>query len=328
MSAADTRKAAETAELLKAAGGKPESKQRRGLAAGDADRRNCGKTSEKLLNDKGSMPSPPAVPSAPHVVDPAPVQAIANARTARRRTPKPAAPPPARSAAGDGLPPSLVPDPSEGPKFGAKIAPQATPERGDGWPEGTPPSLARGLPAPEQAVIDAALAILTRRVQEPGAVLDCPGRVKELLRLHLAQCERERFGVLFLTSQHAVIAFEVLFEGTLTQTSVYPREVAKRALQLNARAVILAHNHPGGTAEPSQADDWLTRCLSDALRLIDVCVLDHIVIGWPGVVSFAERGMMSEPKPPAWPTPAARPRPVARGRGKAPATALATGGPA
>jgi DNA repair protein RadC len=93
-------------------------------------------------------------------------------------------------------------------------------------------------------VIDAALAILARRVSEPGGVIDSPGAARELVHLHLAQCERERFGVLFLNGQHAVIGFEVLFEGTLTQTSVHPREVARRALQLNAAAVILAHNHP------------------------------------------------------------------------------------
>jgi DNA repair protein RadC len=283
-----------------------ESAEVRNLSNGAALRGNskCGRSAEKVRNLSISPDlslsdrQPKAEPGSPaDPVAPAPSLVPTQPRKSRERSP--------------GKPP---------------------PEHGDGWPEGTPPSLARGLPAPEQAVIDAALAILTRRVQEPGAVLDSPGRVKELLRLHLAQCERERFAVLFLTSQHAVIAFEVLFEGTLMQTSVFPREVAKRALQLNAGAVILAHNHPGGAAEPSRADEFLTRTLSEALRLIDVRVLDHMVIGWPGVVSFAERGMMSEPKPPAWPTPAARPRPVARGRGKAPASApaaaLASGGPA
>lgn len=169
---------------------------------------------------------------------------------------------------------------------------QPPPAGGDGWPADAPPSLARGLPAPEQAVIDAALAILARRVREPGALIHSPGAARELVRLHLAQCERERFGVLFLNGQHAVIGFEVLFEGTLKQTSVHPREVARRALQLNAAAVILAHNHPSGLAEPSKADECLNHAMRHALALVDVIVLDHIVIGWPGVASMAELGMM------------------------------------
>jgi DNA repair protein RadC len=164
--------------------------------------------------------------------------------------------------------------------------------RGDDWPADCPPSLARGLPAPEQAVIDAALAILARRVREPGTVIDSPGAARELVRLHLAQCERERFGVLFVDSQHAVIGFEVLFEGTLTQTAVMPREIVRRALQLNAGAVILAHNHPSGSAEPSKADAMLTVALKQALALVDVRVLDHVVVGWTGIVSMAERGLM------------------------------------
>ncbi len=141
-------------------------------------------------------------------------------------------------------------------------------------------------------MIDAALAILARRVSEPGAVVSCPGLARELVRLHLAQCERERFGVLFLSAQHEVIGFEVLFEGTLAQTAVYPREVVRRALQLNAGAVVLAHNHPSGNAMPSRADEALTATLMQALHLVDVRVLDHLVIGWPHVVSMAERGLM------------------------------------
>lgn len=167
---------------------------------------------------------------------------------------------------------------------------------GDGWPADAPPSLARGLPAPEQAVIDAALAILSRRLREPGAVVTCPGAARELLRLHLGQCERERFGVLFLDTQSAVLAFEVLFEGSLATTSVHPREVVRRALQLNAGAVILAHNHPSGKAVPSRADEALTQTLKAALQLVDVRVLDHLVIGWPAVCSMAEAGLM-EPAP-------------------------------
>ena len=118
--------------------------------------------------------------------------------------------------------PAVVPAPSLArPKAGIRreSSPPQTPNmRGDGWPAGCPASLARDLPAPEQAVIDAALAILARRVREPGAAIDAPGAARELARLHLAQCERERFAVMFLDAQHRLIAFEVLAEGTLTQT--------------------------------------------------------------------------------------------------------------
>jgi DNA repair protein RadC len=192
---------------------------------------------------------------------------------------------------------ALVRTRAKKPREGLPAQPPAA--RADGWPADAPASLARDLPAPELAVIDAALAILARRVREPGAVVSNPGTARELVRLHLAQCERERFGVLFLDSQNAVIGFEVLFEGTLTQTSVYPREVVRRALQLNAGAVILAHNHPSGVAAPSRADECLTQSLRAALQIVDVRVLDHLVIGWPEVTSMAERGLM-EPAPAAY----------------------------
>ncbi len=98
--------------------------------------------------------------------------------------------------------------------------------------------------------------------------------------------------VLFLDAQNRVIASEEMFRGTLTQTSVYPREVVKRALAHNAAAVILAHNHPSGVAEPSRADEFLTRTLRESLALIDVRVLDHFIVAGNGVVSFAERGLL------------------------------------
>jgi DNA repair protein RadC len=100
------------------------------------------------------------------------------------------------------------------------------------------------------------------------------------------------FAVLFLDGQHRLIQLEEMFRGTLTQTSVYPREVVRRALALNAGAVILAHNHPSGLAEPSRADELLTQALKNALQLVDVRVLDHLVIGRGSVVSFAERGLL------------------------------------
>lgn len=151
---------------------------------------------------------------------------------------------------------------------------------------------ARGLAAPDRAVIDAALAILGRHLRTPGAVFDSPATVRDYLRLHLSGWDRERFAVLFLDAQHRLIELEVIFEGTLTQTSVYPRDVARRALHWNAAAVILAHNHPSGVAEPSKADRFLTQTLRQALALVDTVVLDHLVIGWPDVVSLAERGLM------------------------------------
>lgn len=163
-------------------------------------------------------------------------------------------------------------------------------------------------------MIDAALAILTRRLREPAAALHSAGAARELVRLHLARCERERFGVLFLDAQHAAIAWEVLFEGTVSQTAVFPREIVRRAVQLNASAVILAHNHPSGTAEPSLVDERLTAQIQQALWLIDVRVLDHLVIGWPGMVSMAERGLMWFALP-SWPAPVA-PQSAAKRRGR------------
>lgn len=123
-------------------------------------------------------------------------------------------------------------------------------------------------------------------------VFDSPGAVRDYLQLELAERPHEVFAVLFLDTQHRLIRFEEMFRGTLAQTSVYPREVLKQALALNAAAVILTHNHPSGVAEPSRADEHLTRQLSAALALIDVKVLDHVVVGREGSVSFVERGLM------------------------------------
>ena len=128
---------------------------------------------------------------------------------------------------------------------------------------------------------------LTRR-----PTMNQPDAVKAFLRLHLGGKPHEVFAVLFLDAQHQLIALEEMFRGSLTQTSVYPREVAKRCLALDAAAVILSHNHPSGVAEPSRADEFLTQSLIAALRLVDVRVLDHMVIGGDRVVSFAERGLL------------------------------------
>lgn len=123
-------------------------------------------------------------------------------------------------------------------------------------------------------------------------VFDSPGVVRDYLQLQLADRPHEVFAVLFLDAQHRLIRFEEMFRGTLAQTSVYPREVLKQALALNAAAVILTHNHPSGVAEPSRADEHLTQQLSAALALIDVRVLDHVVVGREGSVSFVERGLL------------------------------------
>ncbi len=122
--------------------------------------------------------------------------------------------------------------------------------------------------------------------------LASPADVRAYLRIVLAQRDHEIFMVLFLDSQNRAIAAEEMFRGTLTQTSVYPREVVKRALSLNAAAVILAHNHPSGVAEPSRADELLTTSLRSALALVEVTVLDHIVVAGCTTTSFAERGLL------------------------------------
>ena len=133
--------------------------------------------------------------------------------------------------------------------------------------------------------------LLTELAQRP--VFDSPQTVREYLRLQLAALSHEVFAVLFLDAQHRLIVCEELFRGTLTQTSVYPREVVKRALAHNAAAAILAHNHPSGVAEPSRADEALTAALKQSLGLVDVRVLDHfIVAGNAQPLSFAERGLL------------------------------------
>jgi DNA repair protein RadC len=123
-------------------------------------------------------------------------------------------------------------------------------------------------------------------------VLNSPGAVRDRLRIHFAGSERELFVAMFLDSQNRLIATHELFRGTLTQTSVYPREVVKTALWENAAAVIFSHNHPSGVAEPSKADELLTQALKQALSLVDVRVLDHFIVAGASVLSFAERGLL------------------------------------
>ena len=143
------------------------------------------------------------------------------------------------------------------------------------------------------AIILEALAILESRLREPGEVLNSPGQVRAFLMLHLAELKHEAFWVLFVDVQNRLIDARELFRGTLTQTSVFPREVVRAALAENANAVIFAHNHPSGLAEPSNADELLTQHLKQALALVDIRVNDHfIVAGRAPPLSFAERGLL------------------------------------
>lgn len=141
------------------------------------------------------------------------------------------------------------------------------------------------------AIVEQALQLLAAEVREADA-LSSPAVVKDYLRLKLGEREHEVFAVVFLNTQNRVIAIDEMFRGTLSQTSVYPREVVKEALAYNAGAVILAHNHPSGSPEPSRADEFLTQTLKAALALVDVRVLDHLVVTRTGVLSFAERGLL------------------------------------
>src|SRR5690242_12226628 len=159
------------------------------------------------------------------------------------------------------------------------------------------PALGRikGLGAVKRAQFIAALELARRSIDESlkqGSALTSPGAVRDYLRLALASREHEVFVCLWLDAQHKVIAIEEPFRGTLTQTSVYPREIVKAALRRNAAAVIFAHNHPSGAAEPSRADELLTQALKQALALVDIRTLDHFVVAGNRVVSFAERGLL------------------------------------
>ncbi len=146
-------------------------------------------------------------------------------------------------------------------------------------------------PARADEIVTLAESILRERVNR-GEPLTDPATVQRWLVTRLSQCPREVFCVLFLDNRHRVIAFEELFRGTLDGCSVHPREVIKRALHYNCAAVIYAHNHPSGVAEPSDADRRLTQRLKDALSLVDIRTLDHFVIGGLSTVSFAERGWL------------------------------------
>jgi len=153
----------------------------------------------------------------------------------------------------------------------------------------------KGLGAAKSAQLGAAIELARRSLHEQlssGTALTSPGGVRDYLRLALGGKEHEVFVCLWLDAQHRVISYQEAFRGTLTQTSVYPREIVKAALAANAAAVIFAHNHPSGVAQPSQADELLTRNLKEALGLVDVRVLDHFIVAGSQAISFAERGLL------------------------------------
>lgn len=154
---------------------------------------------------------------------------------------------------------------------------------------------AKGLGIAKFTQLQAVLEMSRRHLQEAlerGEGLTSPALTRRYLLSRLRDCQQEQFACLFLDSQHRVIVFETLFYGTIDAASVYPREVVKSALSHNAAAVILAHNHPSGVAEPSQADQRITTRLVEALALVDIRVLDHFVVGEGEPVSFAERGLL------------------------------------
>lgn len=143
-----------------------------------------------------------------------------------------------------------------------------------------------------QAVLEMSRRHLYEELTHNSAVLTSPQQSIRFLQSRLGRQPKEVFAVLFLDNQHQVIRFEELFQGTINAASVYPREVVRRVIELNAAAVILAHNHPSGVTEPSMADRQITEVLTKALALIDVKVLDHIVLGGVNHTSFAERGWL------------------------------------
>jgi len=153
----------------------------------------------------------------------------------------------------------------------------------------------KGLGEAKTAQFAAAIELSRRAMREEMSSRDAltsPGAVRDYLRLSLAHRQHEVFVCIWLDAQHKVVGTEEAFRGTLTQTSVYPREIVKKALARNAAAVIFAHNHPSGVAQPSQADELLTRNLREALALVEVKVLDHFIVAGNQAISFAERGLL------------------------------------
>ncbi|MFK3914803.1 DNA repair protein RadC [Enterobacter cancerogenus] len=152
------------------------------------------------------------------------------------------------------------------------------------------PRFANTLPVSAQHTIREALTLLKQQLRDPGVAFTSTTAVRDWLRLQLATLEREEFVVLFLDNQHRLIDHETLFIGTINHTQVHPREVVKAGLKHNCAAIIVAHCHPSGEAEPSQADRQITVRLKQVLDLVDIRLLDHLVVGGMDIISFSERG--------------------------------------
>ncbi|EGY4506511.1 DNA repair protein RadC [Salmonella enterica] len=154
------------------------------------------------------------------------------------------------------------------------------------------PLFAATLPLAAQQTIREALTLLEHQLREPGAAFTSTQAARDWLRLQLSTLEREEFVALFPDNQHRLITHETLFTGTINHTQVHPREVVKSGLKHNAAAVIVAHCHPSGLAEPSNTDRQVTTRIQQALGLVDIRLLDHLVVGGMDIVSFAERGWL------------------------------------
>jgi DNA repair protein RadC len=146
--------------------------------------------------------------------------------------------------------------------------------------------------ASSQDVLDRAAALMAQRFRTGAPALDSPDRTRQYLRHQIGALPYEVFGILLLDNRHRLIRSEILFRGTIDGSSVHPREVVRVVFEANAAAVILYHNHPSGVAEPSHADELVTRRLREALQLIDVRILDHLIIGDTKEYSFAETGLL------------------------------------
>jgi DNA repair protein RadC len=143
----------------------------------------------------------------------------------------------------------------------------------------------------DEAILRAAFLVMEKKVNY-NSVFDSPHVVKDFLRIKQGASEHEQFSVLFLDSQHRLISCETMFEGTISQTAVYPREIVKRALQLNSSAIMLCHNHPSGSLQESHADVAITKHIKEACSLLDIRVLDHFIVSVAGVSSLAEKGLV------------------------------------
>lgn len=148
------------------------------------------------------------------------------------------------------------------------------------------------LPMTTRRTVQRALSLLEKHLREPGALFTSTAAVRDWLRLKMTGLEREVFIVLYLDNQHRLLECETLFSGTINSTEVHPREVVKAGLRHNAATAVLAHNHPSGHSEPSDADRRITERLKQALDLVDIRLLDHLVVGRMDIVSFAERGWL------------------------------------